>query len=529
MVASNQGLATSAGLSVLRAGGSAADAAVAVAAVLQVTEPYATGLGGDAFWMYYNASTGAVEGYNGSGCAPAALSFERASRVARLVHGRLRIPGDHPYAVTVPGAPEAWERLLHRHGRLAPTTVVADAVDLARHGFPVAPVTAWLWRTRGASVLGEVHGGLRIDQGPSAGQIVRLPELADALETFGELGAGPFYVGERARRIVAAVARAGGVLSVEDLAHHSGVAVTPVALPYRGATVYELPPNGQGVVALMALNILSHSRYGDYAVAAAGGDEAAAVRALHMQIESVRIAFDVASRYLADPSYQLVSVDEMLSHDRAASYGGRIDGTRYPLPPITEEAPFGEGSDTVYFCTADGEGNICSFINSNYTAFGSGIVVADGGYALQNRGACFTVEPDHPNAPAPGKRPYHTIIPGMMRTGGDVTAFGVMGGYMQPQGHVQVVSSLVDAHRDPQTALDRPRFYVENGTPNGRVLLEDAAGAAAGEGLTRLGHRVVSVSGRERSVFGLGQIIHRRDGVYVAGSDPRGDGVALGF
>jgi gamma-glutamyltranspeptidase / glutathione hydrolase len=519
MVASNQPAATAAGVEVLRSGGSAADAALAVAAALHVLEPYSTGLGGDAFWMYYDASRDAVSAVNGSGRSPSALTLQRAAEAAR---GEVRIPELHPYGVTVPGAPAAWQALHDRFGRLPRREVLKRAVTLADHGFPVAPMTAHLWRKHGQTVLGRTSHGkellVRDGVGPAAGEIVKLPLLADSLAAFAEEGAEPFYRGRIARSIVRAVQREGGILTEGDLAACTVEEVEPLGTKFRGRTVWELPPNGQGLVALVALAILEEL-----------GTSRDPAETVHRQIEATRIAFALANRYVGDPAFEEVPVTELLGAFRVAQWAGMIGTSRTDLSGIGLAESPGSGSDTVYFCTADRDGNVCSFINSIFTAFGSGIVPEGTGFALQNRARGFVLTPGHPNAAAPAKRPYHTIIPGMYRDAEEgITAFGVMGGYMQPQGHVQVLPALFDDGLDPQSALDRPRYYLEDGAPDGRVLLEDAFDPSLVNELRRRGHDLSVVSGRDRTVFGLGQIISRRGPVWAGGSDPRGDGVALG-
>lgn len=519
MVASNQPAATTAGIEVLRSGGSAADAALAVAGALQVLEPYSTGLGGDAFWMYYDAARDAISAVNGSGRSPADLTLEGTAEAAR---GEARIPELHPYAVTVPGAPAAWQALHDRFGRLPRRDVFKRAVTLAERGFPVAPMTAHLWRKHGQAVLGRTtHGSellVRDGVGPAAGEIVRLPHLADSLLAFAEEGAEPFYRGRIARSIARAVQREGGLLTEGDLAACTIEEVEPLGTQFRGRTVWELPPNGQGLVALVALAILEEH---------GAVDNPAEV--VHRQIEATRIAFALANRYVGDPAFGEIPVHELLAGPDVARWAGMIGTSRTDLAGIGRAGSPGAGSDTVYFCTADRDGNVCSFINSIFTAFGSGIVAEGTGFALQNRARGFVLTPGHPNVAAPSKRPYHTIIPGMYRDPEEgIAAFGVMGGYMQPQGHVQVLSALFDGGLDPQSALDRPRYYLEDGAPNGRVLVEDPFDPDLVDELRRRGHDLSVISGRDRTVFGLGQIISRRGPIWVGGSDPRGDGVALG-
>ncbi|TVR85559.1 MAG: gamma-glutamyltransferase family protein [Spirochaetaceae bacterium] len=563
MVASSQPLANAAGLRVLDAGGSAADAAVAVAAALQVTQPCSTGLGGDAFWLYFDAGERRVYAANGSGRSPVGLSVEAAVDAAQAAraaagatgagsgkggHGAhsdrfLRLPPFHAHTVTVPGAAGAWELLLERFGRLPRASVVAPAVRLAADGFPVAPITAEWW-TRGVhrqlahfphghelmaggagaagggSAAGATGGGNSVPRGPEPGETMRLPTLAWSIEQFGLYGAEPFYRGEIARRIVAAVQAEGGVLSMEDLAAHETLMVEPISLEYRGSTVWECPPNGQGLAALVALGVV-----GEYEKSR--GQDAS----LHVMIEAMRLGFAAAAQYVADPDIAPAPVAELLSPGELRVRAQSIsDGHRLEVLP--SPAPGAGGNDTVYFCTADREGNVCSFINSNFMGFGTGIVPEGCGFSLQNRGHGFVLDAGHANSYAPGKRPYHTIIPGMITApDGTVTAFGVMGGMMQPQGHLQTAVALLRDDIDPQSALDRPRFQLNEGEADGEVLLEAAAGpsATAPDALTALGHTVRVIPEEERAIFGLGAIIRRTpDGTLWGASDPRGDGAAAG-
>ena len=514
MVASSQSLATDAGLAILREGGSAADAAVATAAALNVTEPTSTGLGGDCFALHYDAATGAVTALNGSGRAPARLTLELLR-----AQGLTALPPYHAHTVTVPGACAGWCDLIARHGRLPMARILAPAIALAEHGFPVAPVTAHFWE-RGAERL-RAAGGLELTidgRAPRAGERFANPGLARTLRAIAAGGKDAYYRGEIAAAIAAAVTAAGGVMTTDDLAAHASTWDTPISTVYRGLRVWECPPNGQGITALLALNILSGFDL-------AGQDPLSADR-WHLLIEALRLAFADTRWYVADPRVTRVPVDELLDASYAAQRRATIDPRR-AMAEARRGAPVGH-SDTVYFCVVDGAGNACSFINSNYMGFGTGIVPRGWGFTLQNRGAGFSLEPGHPNALAPGKRPYHTIIPGLLtRADGSLYApFGVMGGFMQPQGHVQVVVDLVDDALAPQAALDRPRFCIE--PPNGAVSLETGLPAATVAALRARGHAVVAdVAGFERSLFGRGQIIRREpDGGLVGGSDPRADGRA---
>jgi len=515
MVATSQLAATAAGVEILGAGGTAADAAIAVAAALNVTEPTSTGLGGDCFALYFDAATAAITALNGSGRAPAGLSLDLIR-----AQGLDPLPPFHPHTITVPGACAGWCDLLERHGRLARADVLAPAIRLAEEGFAVGEITAHFWargidRQRGAANLDE----LTIEgRAPRAGERFRNPGLARTLRAIAEGGKDAYYQGEIAEAIVRVVQDAGGVMTAADLAGHVSTWDEPISTTYRGLRVWECPPNGQGLTALIALNILEGL---DLAGQAPLGPER-----LHLLVEAMRLAFADTRWYVADPRVSPVPVAELLSKDYAARRRALIDPARATVD-VARGAPVA-GSDTVYFCVVDGAGNACSFINSNYMGFGTGIVPRGHGFTLQNRGHCFSLDPAHPNALAPGKRPYHTIIPGMITRGdGSLYApFGVMGGFMQPQGHVQVVVALVDDGAAPQAAVDRPRFCIEPVDDGGQVHLEEGIAAATADALAARGHPVVpGVSGYARALFGRGQIIRRdADGTLTGGSDPRTDG-----
>jgi len=506
-VASSQRAATAAGIQILRAGGNAADAAVAVAAALAVTEPTSTGLGGDCFAVFFEGSTRKLTALNGSGRAPARLTLE--------VVGKELLPAS-PHTVTVPGALAGWCDLLARHGRLPLATVLEPAIALAEDGFAVGPITAYWWGVgveslRGAANLEE----LTIDgRAPRAGERFRNPGMARTLRAIAAGGADAFYRGPIGAAIVEVLAAAGGVMGAGDLAAHVSTWDEPISIAYRDVRVWECPPNGQGLVALIALAILE-----GFDVAAL--DPLGADR-LHLVVEALRLAFADARAYIADPRVVAVPIAELLSKEYAARRRALIDPRRAaavaPGMPIS-------GNDTVYFCVVDDAGNACSFINSNYMGFGTGIVPRGCGFTLQNRGHCFSLDPTHPNALAPRKRPYHTIIPGMLThlDGSLWGPFGVMAGFMQPQGHVQVVLALIDDGATPQAALDRPRLFVDS---VGGIALEEGISDAAAASLAGRGHPVsAGIAGFERALFGRGQVIRRgADGRVAAGCDPRCDG-----
>jgi gamma-glutamyltranspeptidase/glutathione hydrolase len=532
LVAASQPLAVAAGLEILAQGGNAADAAIAAAAALNVTEPASTGLGGDCFALFYSAETGLVSALNGSGRLPAALTLERARQA---VIDR-QLPPDHPYTITVPGACAGWCDLIERHGRLSMSRILAPAIRLAERGFPVAPLTALSWRSDMGETFKMAFGGRELTiQGrpPKPGELFRNPGLAHSLQVVAEGGKPAFYEGAIAEAIARTVQEAGGCLEISDLAAHHSTWDAPISVTYRGIRVWECPPNGQGLTALLALNILE-----GFDLAAM--DALSAAR-LHLEIEAMRLAFADTRWYVADPAFNPTPVQELLSKDYAAARRALIDPRRATLGQ-RPGSPF-TSSDTVYLSVVDGQGNACSFINSLYMRFGAGIVPAGLGFALQNRGHNFSLEPGHPNVLAPGKRPYHTIIPALAtqsrsgsfsssQTGEDLFAcFGVMGGFMQPQGHLQVVTALVDDGLDPQSALDRPRFCLQGGAVDGGVLLEEGIPLPVMSALADLGHAVTPASGSTRSIFGRGQVILRnpKTGLLSGGSDPRADGCVMTY
>jgi gamma-glutamyltranspeptidase/glutathione hydrolase len=526
MVASSQPLASLIGLQILQGGGNAADAAVAMAAALNVTQPGSTGLGGDCFCLYYEAKKKQVFALNGSGRSPAAFTLERLRKEGLAAS----LPPDHSYAVTVPGAPAAWADLSERFGSLPLTNQLAAAIELAEEGFPVAPLTSLLWQKGAGLLRRRKHGGeLMIrGRGPRAGEVFCNPNLAASLRTLAQEGKQAFYEGRIAERIVAAVRQAGGLLSREDLAAHASEWVEPLSVPYhRGVRVYECPPNSAGLAALLALNIARYLEIGSFSE----NDP----QKLHLLIEAMRAAFAAAGKTIADPQWYPVPVEELLSAAYAQACARKIRAAAPSvIRPDHRRADTGPaGDDTVYFSVVDAEHNGCSFINSNFIGFGSGIVPEGCGFTLQNRGYGFSLDPEHPNCAGPGKRPFHTIIPGLLTAEADnelVAVFGVMGGMMQPQGHLQLVSALLDDGLDPQAALDRGRFQIKDGVSDGKLLLEDAVPGTVAAGLKNAGHDIEIVRGSDRLSFGMGQIIYLDPGgVLWGGSDPRSDGCALGL
>ncbi|NEG89504.1 gamma-glutamyltransferase family protein [Bifidobacterium aerophilum] len=515
MVNCSEPQASAAGLQVILKGGNAFDAAVAAAAALTVVEPTSNGIGSDAFCIAWSAREQRLIGLNSSGPAPQGISIDRV-----IADGNVTADGHMPRLgwtpVTVPGAPAAWAALNERYGRLTLADDLAPAIDYARNGYAVNPNLAYWWR-RGADGYRQHNGDGRFDEWfrtftygddrhtPAAGDIVTLPNHADSLTEIGATNARSFYEGDLARAIDQASHAAGGYLRYDDLAAYAPRWVDPMRLDYRdGWQVCEIPPNGQGIVALMALNILRNF------------DVAHDDRALtyHRQIEAIKLAFADAFDTVSDPD------DTGFDYARylAPEYGeekARLIGETAEVR--TTRTPSSSG--TVYLCCADGEGNMVSYIQSNYMGFGSGIVVPGTGISLQNRGADFSLDPSRANALKPGKRTYHTIIPGfLMRGGRPVGPFGVMGAYMQPQGHVQVAMNAIDFGMDPQQALDAPRWRWDRGNA---MRVETRFDASTARELARRGHEVTV--GLETADFGRGQMIMRVDG---GDCDDRGSYVA---
>jgi len=517
MVATSQPLAVEAGLDVLMRGGNAFDAAVTAAAVLNVVEPMSTGIGGDCFALLYLAGSGEIRALNGSGRAPQALGLNVFQQ-----RGLGRVPPTGTLPVTVPGTVDGWASLLDAHGTLSLGAALKPAIRYAEEGFRVTKVIAQLWAQAAeklrATPDAASHYLVNGCRAPRCGESFHLPALADTLRQIAEEGPDAFYRGSIAEAIVDFSTQQGGFLSLSDLARHTSSWVDPIYCDYRGYRVYECPPNGQGLAALLALNIFEGLE--------TGGLPLHSAERLHLLIESMKLGFADAYAYVADPDWVDIPVDQLLSDEYAAARRAMIepDQAMHQPPPGHPT-----GHDTVYLTVVDGQGNACSFINSLYQAFGSGMVAGDTGICLQNRGACFVLDPDHRNCWAPGKRPYHTIIPSLItRDGQLVASYGVMGGFMQPQGHLQVVSNFVDHGLQAQELMDAPRFQVSRNLQE--VSVEQPISLDVASELRGRGHAV----GPPRPIsssFGGGQIIliDELTGAYVGGSDPRKDGCALGF
>lgn len=510
MVCSTQPLAANAGLDMIKKGGNAVDAAIATAACLTVLEPNNNGLGGDAFAICWIKDK--LYGLNSSGPAPMAVD---ASRFREMYGDSIPSHGWAP--VTVPGIPSAWAELSKRFGRLSLKEVFEPAIYYAENGFPVQPSTAYLW-DKCFREYKEAFNGPEFEpwfdtfakngRGPEPGETVRLKDHAASLRELAETNCESFYRGALADEIDAYSRKTGGYLRKEDLAGFKASWVEPISVDYRGYTVSEIPPNGHGLVVLMALRILSGFDF--------GREDKDKPETYHKQLEAMKLAFTDGKAFIADPEYMRARVATLLSDEY-------IDGRRSLIgdEALTPYAGDPYSGDTVYFCTADGEGNMVSFIQSNYKDFGSGIVVPGTGIALHDRGCNFYLDPESDNCIAPGKKPYHTIIPGFLSKGGKpVGPFGVMGGFMQPQGHVQVVMNTVDFGMNPQEALDAPRWQWTGGK---KVQMERYFDADTVTGLKAMGHEISVMP--DRYSFGRGQIIWRsEEGVLCGASEPRSDG-----
>jgi gamma-glutamyltranspeptidase/glutathione hydrolase len=508
MVATSQPLAAQAGLAVLAAGGNAVDAAIAAAAALTVVEPTMNGLGSDAFALVWDGQR--LHGLNGSGRAPARFTVGR-------FRGRRRMPALGWDAVTVPGAVHAWSTLWQRFGTRPFAELLAPAVAYARGGFPVMPVIAAHWSEQAARFR-RFREFARVflpgGHAPPPGAIFRNPDLAASLEEVAATLGRSFYSGALAARTAAASAAAGALLSEDDLAEHRSTWEEPLTLRFgRRTTVHELPPNGQGLASLVALGILD--RLGAARFPIDGAD------AVHLQLEAMKLAFAACRRHVADPESMVLDPAALLEPAYLDSAARLVDraGARPPAPRLMRE------HGTVYLATADAAGRMVSFIQSNYLGFGSGVVVPGTGIALQNRGLGFSLDPRHPNCVAGRKRPYHTIMPGFVTRGGAAdAAFGVMGGHMQPQGHVQMILRLYAHGQNPQTACDAPRWYLSE---KSEVGLEPGLGGELRRELAARGHRLLARA--PTALFGGAQIVQRHGEVYWGGSDPRKDGQALGI
>ncbi|CAM9151155.1 unnamed protein product, partial [Ectocarpus fasciculatus] len=552
MCCCTQPLAAAAGNKILAQGGTAADAAVAMAACLNILEPCSTGIGGDAFALYYSADTKEVSCFNGNGKSPAGFTMEAlaAKGIGKQV-GQSGIDPHSGVAVTVPGAAQLWEDVVKTSGKLSMLEVLTPAIELGENGFPLGPMSARQW-SRGKLVGEEAYRTFRPNGiSPKTGELFHNRNLARTFREVAADGAKAFYSGRIADAIVAAVNDNGGMMTLEDLAAHTTNRSAPISSTYKGYRVYQTPPPSHGIATLIALNILE-------ALPTPPSGHRSSAEQTHLSLECMRLAMADALQYAADPEVVRVPVSGLLSKEYARSRAAMIS------TECASEVDFGDpstfmNSETVYFCCVDGQGNACSFINSNYMGFGTGIVPDGCGFTLQNRACNFTLDPAHPNCAAPHKRPYHTIIPCLMTKESDGSFFatlGVMGGFMQPQGQFQVIRNMLDFGMDPQSSIDAARWYINApyytfqnalAVKNSAVQLEAGYGGQwekfyhegfdesikdDGETvlgrLAGMGHSMGELVRDNRTMFGRGQIILRNQaGVLAGASDPRSDGCAL--
>jgi gamma-glutamyltranspeptidase/glutathione hydrolase len=508
VVSTSQPLAAQAGLRMLLAGGNAVDAALATAITLTVVEPISNGIGSDSFAIIWDGKK--LHGLNASGRSPAAWTPE-------YFKGKKGIPARGWDSVSVPGAVSAWVELSAKFGKLPFAKLFEPAMDYAANGYPVSPFVAERWDPQVPELRdqpGFAQAFLPGGRSPRTGEIFRFPDQAKTLEKIAATKGEAFYRGELAEKIEAYAKKTGGAITRADLAAHTNDWVGTISQDYRGITVHEIPPNGQGIVCLMALGILSNFDVADYPVDSPDS--------VHLQIEAVKLAFADAYRYVADPKAMDVEPAQLLDPDYLKSRAKLIDMKR--------AQDFGHGAlpkgGTVYLTAADAGGMMVSMIQSNFMGFGSGVVVPGTGISLQNRGAGLVLTPGHPNQVAPSKRPFHTIIPGFVTRGGEpVMSFGLMGGSMQPQGHTQMMVRMADYGLGPQGAIDGPRFRVVNGL---QVTFEDEWPAATVAELASRGHHVMKLP-EDYNAFGCAQIAHRLDDGYLAAADPRRDSLPVGF
>jgi gamma-glutamyltranspeptidase / glutathione hydrolase len=513
IVATSHYLASQAGAQILAKGGSAMDAAIAANAALGVTEPMMNGMGGDLFLLYWDSKTGKLYGLNASGWAPQKLTPEFLAQ-----HGIKTMPRDGIHSVTVPGAVDGWSKGHQRFGKLPWKDLFTPAIYYAEHGYAVPEIIQAYWMD-GVQKLQTNDEARRVflpgGHPPQLGDVFRNPDVAKALQLVAQQGRDAFYKGEIAQAIIATSTALGGTMTASDLADFSAEWVEPISTDYRGWTIYELPPNGQGMAALEMLNIIS--------TFTPDQEGPGSTAELHKRIEAMKLAYADLYRYNADPRFAKVPVKGLLNKDYAAQRAKLIDPEHANCNP----GPGIPTSDTTYLAVVDKEGNIASLIQSNYSEFGSGVVVKGMGFALQNRGALFTLDSKHPNVLAPRKRPFHTIIPAFMEQGDIHIGFGIMGGANQPLAHAQFVSNFVDYKMNIQGALEAPRFTVAGNNLSCDIVIESRINPDVLQALRGKGHNLI-VRKEYTSRMGRGQVVlhNSKTKMNFAASDPRADGVA---
>jgi gamma-glutamyltranspeptidase/glutathione hydrolase len=518
IVATSQPLASMAGVQILERGGNAIDAAIAANSTLGLMEPTSNGIGGDLFAIVYEAKTKKIYGLNSSGWSPKALTPALLAS-----KGISEMPERGVYTVTVPGAVAGWNALHERFGTLPFSTILAPAIYYAENGFPVNQVTAGLWSHSVKFLASHPNSAatyLINGKSPAAGQVFSNRDLAGSLRRIAELGRDGYYKGATAQGIVDISKEFGGVMTLEDLADFRPEWVTPISTTYRGWKVYEIPPNTQGIAALIMLNLMEQFPLQQ--------DGFHSVSAMHIMIEAKKLAYADMLKYVGDPKFSNIPVEQMLDKKHAEERAKLIGETANCKPEPSQLAGVtgSKGNDTIYMTVIDKEGNIVSLIQSNYSGFGSGLVPKGAGFMLQNRGALFTLQPGQPNTLEGHKRPLHTIIPAFMQKGDINIGFGIMGGFNQAQAHAQFVANIVDYGMNIQQALEAGRF-TKSTFDGCDVQVEELVPAATREGLSKLGHQVETVP-RRTPTFGYGQaVMDNGTGVHFGASDPRHDGAAI--
>jgi len=513
-VATSHPLAANAGLDILKKGGNAIDAAIATAAVLNVVEPMSTGIGGDVFALIYLNDSKKVIALNGSGCSGSNVNFEYFQK-----NNLNEIPNEGKnsgLSVSVPGAVDAWEDLSNKYGNFSLDSLLLPAIDLSNNGFPVSEIIADYW-AKSQNKLSVNHNCdfLINNKAPKFGDKFINSNLGKTFKKIAENGKSYLYRGEIPEKIVDYLNQFNGVLTVEDFYNHKSEWVEPISTNYRGYDVWECPPNGQGIAALIALNIFENFDQ----------MQNESLR-LHYQIESMKIAFKDSLWHVSDPKFYNAPINKLLSKEYAKKRFNEIDNKLASFD--YDIGYFNTEGDTVYISVVDKDGNACSFINSLFQSFGSGLVIPNTGIAMNNRGSLFSLNENHPNKLEPNKRPYNTIIPSLItRNGNFVSSLGVMGGFQQPQGHLQVISNMLDQEMSPQASLDAPRFNFD--LMSSKVNLEDSFREETYGVLSSFKHKINILNNYEKGTFGGGQIINKLNDSLISGSDPRKDGSALSY
>lgn len=519
IVSASQPLAARAGVQILERGGNAIDAAIAANATIGLMEPTGNGIGGDLFVIIYEAATGKVHGLNASGWAPSGLTVDFLED-----KGIEDMPSRGMYSITVPGVVAGWHAMRERFGTLPFSEILAPAIYYADNGFPVSEVISGGWNRSEKMLAAHPNSKetfLINGRAPKAGEIFKNPDLAASLGRIAESGRDGYYKGKTAQAILALSADEGGTFTAEDLAGYQPEWVEPIRTTYRGWTVTELPPNGQGIAALIMLNLMERYPIGEYGFHSA--------EALHVMIEAKKLAYADMLRYVGDPKFSSIPMTAMLDKSHAAARARQIDLAKARCsvePSVFSGITDAPGGDTIYMSVVDKDGNIVSLIQSNYGGFGSGLVPSGAGFMLHNRGALFTLERDHPNTLEPHKRPLHTIIPAFMEKDGVRIGFGIMGGWNQAQAHAQFVANIADYGMNIQQALEAGRF-TKGSFEGCDVRVESLISESTRLELAELGHEVELVRQRTGS-FGFGQAVMRGpDGVNLGASEPRHDGAAI--